>query len=174
MPYELHPEIGPGGIPTSRRFSAVAPLAEGEGLVFHPPSRFRPTRGCHQVALLAAHLDAEAAESVHDRLFAAYWDRELDVEDPEVLVDIMTVSSVDPDLVRETVTTGALLPAVGTSMMRAAEWGVGGTPAHVVANALHVPGLQEDEFWDRVVTRIGARSATPDAPGENPEPGRPE
>ena len=110
------------------------------------------------MGLLAQHLDPANAEVVFDRLFAAYWDQELDVEDPDLLATLMADTEVDPAMVAETLATDALLPALGTSMMRASEWGVSGTPAHVVANALHVPGLQEDEFWDRVITRIRERT----------------
>lgn len=159
MPFELHPEFPDGGgIENTRRFSQIAPLAEAEGIPFRPPSRFRPTRKAHQMGLLVQHLDPANAEMIHDRLFAAYWDSELDTEDSDVLATLMADTEVDQTMVAETLATDALLPALGTSMMRANEWGVSGTPAHVVANALHVPGLQEDEFWDRVITRIQERT----------------
>ena len=157
MPFELHPEIPDGGNPNSRRFRQIAPLAEAEGIPFNPPSVFRPTRRAHQAAMLIEHMDPAAAPAFHDRLFAAYWDAELDTEDPETLCELASHTAVEPHLIAETVATGGLLPAIGASMMRANEWGVSGTPAYVVDNKLHVPGLQEDEFWDRVISRLADR-----------------
>ncbi|MDG2114568.1 MAG: DsbA family protein [Actinomycetota bacterium] len=157
MPFELHPEIPDGGNPNTRRFSQIAPLAEAEGIAFEPPSVFRPTRRAHQAAMLVEHVDPAAAPDFHDRLYAAYWEAELDVEDPEVLCALAAGASVEPHLIAETVESGGLLPALGASMMRANEWGVTGTPAYVVDNKLHVPGLQEDEFWDRIIPRLQAR-----------------
>ncbi len=157
MPFELHPEIPDGGNANSRRFSEIAPLAEMEGIPFNPPSVFRPTRRAHQAALLVEHVDPEAAPRFHDRLYAAYWDEELDTEDPAVLCELASDIAVDAGFITGTVTTGGLLPALGASMMRANEWGVTGTPGYVIANALHVPGLQEDDFWDRVIQRLTER-----------------
>jgi predicted DsbA family dithiol-disulfide isomerase len=158
MPFELHPEIPDGGNPSTRRFSQIAPLAEAEGIPFNPPSRFRPTRRAHQAAMLVSHVDPEGAARYHDRLFAAYWDVERDIEDPDVLSELAEDISVEPQHIVDTVTSGGLLPALGASMMRANEWGVTGTPAYVIAEMLHVPGLQEDQFWDRVITRIRERA----------------
>ena len=92
-----------------------------------------------------------------DRLYAAYWDEELDTEDPEVLCALASDIEVDPAFIAETVATGGLLPALGASMMRANEWGVTGTPGYVIANALQIPGLQEDDFWDRIIQRLRER-----------------
>lgn len=157
MPFELHPEIPDGGNPNTRRFSMIAPLAEDEGIPFNPPSVFRPTRRAHQAALLVEHVAPDAAPRFHDRLYAAYWDEELDTEDPEVLCALASDIEVDPAFITETVATGGLLPALGASMMRANEWGVTGTPGYVIANALQIPGLQEDDFWDRIIQRLRER-----------------
>lgn len=157
MPFELHPEIPDGGNPNSRGFSQIAPLAEAEGIPFNPPAVFRPTRRAHQAAMLVEHMDPAAAPVFHDRLYAAFWEVELDVEDPAVLCELAADTSVEPHLITETVESGGLLPALGASMVRASDWGVSGTPAYVVDNKLHVPGLQEDEFWDRVIPRLQER-----------------
>jgi predicted DsbA family dithiol-disulfide isomerase len=166
MPFELHPEFPDGGgVETKRRFSAIAPLAEAESIPFNPPERFRPSRRAHQAALLVEHTDDDAAavQRFHDKLYAAYWDVELDVEDPAVLIELAADTAVDPALLEEAVLTGALLPALGASMVRANEWGATGTPSYLVANALLVPGLQDDEFFDRVVERLSRRLADPES-----------
>jgi predicted DsbA family dithiol-disulfide isomerase len=166
MPFELHPEFPDGGgVESTRRFAAIAPLAAAEDIPFNPPKRFRPTRRAHQAALLVEHMDRDpvAVHRFHDKLYAAYWDAELDVEDPAVLAELAADTAVDAALLEETVTTGALLPALGASMLRANEWGATGTPSYLVANALLVPGLQEDEFFDRVVERLGQRLTDPES-----------
>ena len=49
-------------------------------------------------------------------------------------------------------------------MERAHAWGATGTPSWVIDNKLMVPGLQDDEFFDRVIQRLESiRNAEGDA-----------
>ena len=75
----------------------------------------------------AAHLAAakhscpDVAERYHDRLYGAYWEEEMDVADPEVLVGLASDAAIDPDMLRRVVTNDELLLALRASMARANE-----------------------------------------------------
>jgi len=152
----LHPEIPVGGTGNERKFSALSPLAEELGVVMNPPSRFRPTKKAHQAALVVEHVAPEAIDIYHDRLYAAIWTEEKDIEDPELLSDLAADLSVPAELIERVVTNDELWPAVISSMERALAWGATGTPSWVIDNKLMVPGLQDDEFFERVINKLMA------------------
>ncbi|HAQ43776.1 MAG: hypothetical protein CL407_01625 [Acidimicrobiaceae bacterium] len=154
LPYELHPEIPDGGSPNSRKFSALEPIAKELGIVMRPPERFRPTRKAHQAALVVEHASPDEAERYHQRLYEAVWVEERDIEDPEVLCALASDLAVPGELIERVVVEDELLAAVRSSMERAHAWGATGTPSWVIDNKLMVPGLQEDEFFDRVIQRL--------------------
>jgi predicted DsbA family dithiol-disulfide isomerase len=164
LPYELHPEISDGGTANSRKFSALTPIAEGLEIVMRPPERFRPTRKAHQAALVVEHASPDEVDTYHQRLYEAVWVEERDIEDPLVLCDLAADLAVPHELIERVVTEDELLPAVRSSMERAHAWGATGTPSWVIDNKLMVPGLQDDEFFDRVIQRLESiRNAEGDA-----------
>ena len=79
---------------------------------------------------------------------------ERDIEDPEVLCALASDLAVPGELIERVVVEDELLAAVRSSMERAHAWGATGTPSWVIDNKLMVPGLQEDEFFDRVIQRL--------------------
>ena len=100
------------------------------------------------------HVAPGEASVYHDRLYAAVWDEEKNIEDPEVLSDLAADLSVPAELVERVVTNDELWPAVASSMERAHAWGATGTPSWVIDNKLMVPGLQDDDFFDRVINKL--------------------
>jgi predicted DsbA family dithiol-disulfide isomerase len=96
----------------------------------------------------------EEATIYHDRIYASVWEDQLDIEDPEVLCDLANDLAVPSEIIHRVVSNDELWPAVISSMERAHEWGATGTPAWVIDNKLMVPGLQDDDFFDRVIDRL--------------------
>ena len=58
------------------------------------------------------------------------------------------------ELIERVVNNDELWPAVASSMERAHAWGATGTPSWVIDNKLMVPGLQDDDFFDRVISKL--------------------
>ena len=118
------------------------------------PKVFRPTRRAHQAALAVEYASPDEADLFHDRLYAAVWIHEQDIEDPALLESLAEDLDVPPGLIERIVSHDELLPALASSMERAHAWGATGTPSWVIDNKLMVPGLQDDHFFDRVLTRL--------------------
>ena len=159
MPYELHPEIPDGGQINNRRFTAIAKLAAEMELPFLAPKKFRPTRRAHQAVLLMDYIKPANTPLLMNRMFEAIWVEELDIESPEILFELMSDSEIPADVVQRVVLSDELKPAIGVSVRKALEWGITGTPSWVIDNKLMVPGLQEDDFFDRVITKLAANRA---------------
>ena len=123
----------------------------------NPPSRFYPTRKAHQAALVVEHVAPADADVYHDRLYAAIWVEQMNIEDPEVLSELAVDLSVPPELIERVVTHDELWPAVVSSMERAHAWGATGTPSWVIDNKLMVPGLQDDELFDRIINKLSTK-----------------
>lgn len=138
----------------TRRFSRIAQLAVEEGLPFNPPRRIRPTRLAHQAALFVEAEDPSNANGYHDRLFGAIWDQELDIEDPRVLIELAADTAADPAALAAVLETGALEQGIVDSTSEAWEWGISGTPSWVFDSRLMLPGVQDDNVFDRMITRM--------------------
>lgn len=140
-------------------FDRVAALADAEAIPFVTPKRLRNSAKAHQAALAVEHADPNAAERYHNRLYAAYWEDELDVADPEVLVGLASDVAIDPDVLRRVVANDELLPALRASMARANEWGISATPSWLLDGRLVIPGAQDDDFMADVIRRLRERPA---------------
>lgn len=138
------------------------PIAEELGVVMSPPNRIRPTRKAHQAALVVEHISPKAIDVYHDRLSAAIWVEERDIEDPEILSSLAKDLDVPSELIERVVNNDELWPAVISSMERAHAWGATGTPSWLIDNKLLVPGLQDDEFFDRVIVKMSSPSNSED------------
>ena len=87
---------------------------------------------------------------------AAIWVEERDIEDPEILSSLARDLDVPSELIERVVNNDELWPAVISSMERAHAWGATGTPSWLIDNKLLVPGLQDDEFFDRVIVKMSS------------------
>ncbi|MCY3586783.1 MAG: DsbA family protein [Acidimicrobiaceae bacterium] len=159
LAYEIHPEVPLEGVDVRMSFERIATMAEAEGITFVVPKRLRNSAKAHQAALAVEHADPDAAERYHDRLYAAYWEDELDVADPEVLVSLAADVAIDPDVLWRVVANDELLPALRASMTRANEWGISATPSWLFDGRLVIPGAQDDDFMADVITRLRERPA---------------
>lgn len=165
-PFELHPETPPGGIALdSRRQGAhaaaywdrIASMARELGLEFRPPS-----------VIANSHLALEAAEFVRERapgrfgafhraMFAAYFERSLDIGDIDTLVGVAAACGVPADALREALTERRYERAVDEATDEARAQGVSGTPTFVFDGRLPIVGAQEYAVFESVARRMGAR-----------------
>lgn len=152
-PFELHPEIPPGG--TDRRWgksgtgSMLRPLAEAAGLPLERRSNVVNTR--RALGLSAWAMDQPAWPVLHRNLFAAYWGADADLDDPLVLADLADRADIEgaPGAIAE----GAGLPVVVAAKERALDLGVGGTPGWVFDGGQAFTGLHDDAVLDRIIER---------------------
>ena len=159
LAYEIHPEVPVEGIELRTGFERVASLAQAEGINFVAPRLLRNSARAHQAALAVEHAAPEAAALYHDRLYGAYWEEELDVSDPEVLVDLACDIAIDPDVLRRIVVNDELRPVLQASMAKANEWGIYATPSWLFDGRLVVPGAQDDEYMADLISRLRERPA---------------
>jgi predicted DsbA family dithiol-disulfide isomerase len=162
LPFDLHPEYPADGIPFAdleRRYGggvaehqrtlfAEAGLPRAESLEKVPNSRR---------ALMLAELgrDRGVFESLHRRLFDAYWGRGRDIGDARVLVEEGSAVGLEAAEIVDALGDGRYLERIEAATQAAVEIGAGGVPAWVIDRRLLVPGAQPHEVFSRVLERLG-------------------
>lgn len=151
-PFELHPEIPPGGTelavrPGSGR--AVRELAAAAGLPLGSRRRSNNTRIA--LALSAWASSSPGWDRLHDRMFSAYWVDGVDLEDPDLLVDLAAASGIERGAAHDAVASGAGLEVLHASKAEALDLGVGATPGWHFGNGVVFTGIHPDHVMDRIV-----------------------
>jgi predicted DsbA family dithiol-disulfide isomerase len=165
LPYELHPEIPAAGWSIAqdrgrRLYGRIAADCEAAGLA--PP--VRPGRIPNTRAVLAASewVRRNSSRSVHQRLHRSLFDAMfvdgLDLGDPAVVDHLVASAGADAEACRAAVSSGAMDAALASSRERAVDHGVAGTPAWLLDGRLLIPGVQPDDYYRRMVTRLGSAS----------------
>jgi predicted DsbA family dithiol-disulfide isomerase len=161
-PFELHPEIPPGGADLAGRpgsGSAIRRLADEAGLPIAPRRRSNNTRTALAFSTWAA--PDPGWEGLHRGLFHAYWAEGADLEDPDVLVGVATEVGIDPAHSRQAIEAGAGMTAVHDSRTAAMDLGIGATPGWHFGDGVVFTGVHPDAVMDRIVGRALERSTRP-------------
>jgi predicted DsbA family dithiol-disulfide isomerase len=167
LPFELHPEYPPDGLPRS---ALIARYGEGfhhrleeqfaaEGLAYNPnPDVVPNTR-------LALELGEQArAEGVHrayhDRVMEAYWSEAANLSDRAVLEHLARETGVSDEGIATALDERAWQQAVDASTAQAQAVGVTGVPAFVLERRVLVVGAQPREVLAQALAQARADPAT--------------
>lgn len=108
-------------------------------------------------ALMLGELARERGvyETLHQRLFEAYWAHDRDIGDIEVLIEEGVAAGLQKAEVVETIESQRYLDVIERQTDLAIELGAGGVPAWVIDERALVPGAQPHEVFERVLERLG-------------------
>ncbi len=161
MPFDLHPEYPPHGVPRTTLESRygrgfldrVAQTVEAAGFR-HAPPRVAP-RSLKALQLGELARDEGRHGELHHRLFSAYWSESRDIGDMEVLVDVAADAGLDPETARTVLESGTLFDRVRQSSEAAHKIGVNAVPAWLFDKELLVLGAQPREIFENVMAKLG-------------------
>ena len=108
-------------------------------------------------ALMLGELARERGvfETLHPRLFEAYWAKDRDIGTLEVLVEEGLAAGLREDEIVDVIESDRFLGEIERQTDMAIELGAGGVPAWVIDERALVPGAQSHEVFDRVLERLG-------------------
>jgi predicted DsbA family dithiol-disulfide isomerase len=165
LPYELHPELPPEGRALrpggrmSRVYADIGRLCADVGMPFAIPTHVPNSRRALETAEAVRCVDGAAFERLDDALFRAHFVTGDDIGDPSVLDRLVTDAGADAREIRTLVEGGASREAVDASISTAHEHGIAATPAWLfVEQQFVLPGAQPRELFERVVSRLRART----------------
>ena len=156
LPFELHPEYPPGGLPRADLIARYGPSMEAhmrerfaaEGLAYSPNPDVIPNSFDALRRSLGRHAE------IHERLMDAYWRDGVDLGDRDALRRLLhDLPSADVERVLE---GDDYADRVRASTNEAVSVGVTGVPAWVIDGNLLVPGAQPREIFERVFEQLEA------------------
>jgi predicted DsbA family dithiol-disulfide isomerase len=165
LPFDLHPEYPPEGIPRERLAERYGPgvhehtrrVIEAAGLAYNPPPVIPNSRRALEVSELAR--DAGLHDAVHDRLMHAYWSEGLDIGGEEVLLDLVAETGVDRDEAKAALADRRYAGRVEESTREAQRHGIHAIPAFVLGGRLLLLGAHPHEVFERAMAQLGPSDA---------------
>ena len=161
LPFDLHPEYPPDGIPRERllaRYGAAMDgylrrLFEAAGLRYNPhPERVPNSRAALRVTELAR--DRGLHRRIHDALMDAYWAEACDIGDPDVVGRVAVAAGLDADEVAEVLDGDAYLDRVEASTAQAHAIGVDGIRGWLLDRRILVLGAQPRQAFEEAFARL--------------------
>jgi predicted DsbA family dithiol-disulfide isomerase len=109
-------------------------------------------------ALIVSELarDRGLHAQLHPRLFDAYWARNLDLGDSQVLIEEGEAVGLGADAILGALEDPAYLERIEAHTDAAVTLGAGGVPAWLIDERVLVPGAQPHEVFERVLERLGS------------------
>jgi predicted DsbA family dithiol-disulfide isomerase len=162
LPFDLHPEYPPEGIPRAQLLARYGGDAVTErmsrffadrGLEYNPnPDVVPNSMNALRLTELARDLGRHA--ELHDRLMDAYWAEARNIGDPDVLREEAAAVGLPPDEVEEVLTGDRYRDRVEASTREAYSIGANAVPAFVLDRRLLVLGAQPDEVFERAFEQL--------------------
>ena len=154
-PFELHPELPPGGAPLNGGKGRMEHLMEEAGLPYRRPARVVNSHAALEIGELARR--RRVFDEWHHRVFTAHFFLGLDISDEEVLRGVGEEAGLDPDDVSEALSERRYGDVVDASKATALEFGIGGTPAFLFDRRLVIPGVQNRGTFERALVKLLTR-----------------
>jgi predicted DsbA family dithiol-disulfide isomerase len=164
LPFDLHPEYPPEGIPRAQlnaRYGGafherLKDSFEASGLVYNPPPEVVPNT-MRALAMTELARDRGLQRPMHDRLMQAYWEEARNIGDHEVLREMAAEVGLDDEAIAAAFEDDDLADRVRSSTAQAHSIGVTGVPAFVLDNRLLVLGAQPREVFEQAIERLQQR-----------------
>ena len=152
MPFEIHPEVPPEGIPLERFMpemianlnTRVRELADEIDLDMQMPTMLSNSH----FALIGGEFAREAGQlsHYHEAVFGAYFQEGKDIGDIEVLVGIWDKIADDTDSFRGALVNGTYTHALDGSLAEGRLFGLTAVPSFVFADGTVIAGAQPYEM----------------------------
>jgi predicted DsbA family dithiol-disulfide isomerase len=166
LPFELHPEAPPEGIPREAYFGRarsqqvhtyLQSVADSVGLKMTSRDVIINSRR----ALGAAEFAREHGQfdQMHRALFKAHWEGTGRLEDVDDLVRIGTEVGLDPAEVRGAIEDGRYESVIDENRRMAGSVGIDAIPAHIFGRRYLVVGAQPYDVLRQVVDRLSSEEA---------------
>lgn len=162
LPFDLHPEYPPEGIPREQLLARYGPAAdrnvramfEQAGLRYNPHPEIVPNS--HQALRLAELArDLDRHDEFHDLVMDAYWDQGRNIGDEHELRALAREADLPAADVEQVVASDDYADRVAISTQQATSLGISGIPAFLIDSRLLVLGAQPAETFERVLTNAG-------------------
>jgi predicted DsbA family dithiol-disulfide isomerase len=161
LPYELHPEAPPEGIPrevyfgrgrTEQMRSYMDSVADSVGLTM----RSRDVIINSRRALGAAEFARERGkfEEMHHALFKAHWELTGRLEDVDDLVRIGAGVGLDANDLRQAIDEDRFAEVIDQNRAEAESIGINAIPAHIFGERYLVMGAQPYDVFKQVLDRL--------------------
>ena len=165
LPFDLHPEYPPGGIPVAelhRRYGIEAgprdPMRErfaAAGLEYNRPDIVPNTRLALRMPEFAREQGVH--DRFHDRLMDAYWAEATNIGDADELRLLAAEIGLDETGVERVIADPvSYIDRVESSTRQAQSLGIGGIPAFLLDRRLLVLGAQPLEIFRRAFAELAA------------------
>jgi predicted DsbA family dithiol-disulfide isomerase len=160
LPFDLHPEYPPEGIPRER-FRAARGYDPGEGLgdrfvaaglAFTMPEVVPRSLDALRVTELAR--DRGLHDPVHDRLMDAYWGEGRNIGDPEELRTLAVEAGLDASEVDDVLAGDAYGERVAASTAQAQSLGINGIPGFVIDQQLLILGAHPQPIFEQAFAQL--------------------
>jgi predicted DsbA family dithiol-disulfide isomerase len=161
LPFDLHPEYPPQGIPRSRLnahygeafHQRLEQTFAASDLVYNPPPEVVPnTMSALRVTELAR--ERSLHEQVHDRLMRAYWEEARNIGDPVELLTLVVEAGLDEAQAGAVIDGDAYDDRVLGSTAQAQSLGITGIPAFLLDRHLLVLGAQPREVFEQAMQQL--------------------
>jgi predicted DsbA family dithiol-disulfide isomerase len=163
-PFELHPETPKEGVRVealiARRGEAYEAhrrrLKEYAAEVGVQLASNRVVANSHRALELAEFARGRGCfKQVHDALFRAYFVEAQDIGDPAVLLGIAAGAGLDPAEFERSMARGEFAGLVDRATAEARQRGFTSTPTIIFGDRTFVPGAQDWDVYENVLTRLG-------------------
>lgn len=156
LPFQIHPEIPPGGVAAGPRsgpmYGALEREAAQAGLPLNWPPRLPDTRTALSAAEWARRRRPEASEEFNRGLFAAHFALGEDVGDTEVILRHARAAGIDTDVLGAALADGSAEAALAGAERVGGRFGVRATPTWLIAGEL-VSGLRPVPEFEALAQR---------------------
>ena len=162
LPFDLHPEYPPEGIPREQLLARYGGTAVTErmtrffadrGLEYNPnPDVVPNSMNALRLTELARDLGRHA--DMHDRLMDAYWAEAKNIGDPEVLRAEAAAVGSPAGEVEDVLAGDRYRDRVEASTREAYSMGANAVPAFVLDRRLLVLGAQPDEVFEQAFAQL--------------------
>ena len=161
LPFNLHPEYPPEGLPRERLLARYGPgmtdrvrsfFAE-RGLDYNPNPDVVPN-SMHALQLTELGRDLGRPRMVHDRFMDAYWSEAQDIGQIDVLRRLAAEVELPADDVEDVLAGDRYRERIEASTRQAISIGANAVPAFLLDRRLLVLGAQSEELFEQAFAQL--------------------